>query len=356
MDAPEFLAWMEKNNLSEAAKQNVNVFKNIITNCLKAKNEKILIIGDTGFKKKPIAPIITAGYYLAAKELGKNTDLKIQEPKFKGMDADKEVIRSLKRLPKKGIVILSLSARLGRIKGLGKSFRGYAKENNHRFISTTSLGKLKKEKLQEVIKAIDTDYKELQRTGKEIKEKLDKAEKVHITTEAGTNLHFGIKGTKAMPNTGNYSAPKSGGNIPAGEIYIAPRWKDVEGTIIIDGSSSHRGGTQLIKKPIKLTIKKGEITRIEGGEEATNLKNTLEWASKKAKYPWGIRRVGELGIGINPNASIIGATIVDEKTKGTAHIAIGSNYWFGGTIYAIIHLDQVFKNPKIYIDNELLEF
>ena len=62
-----------------------------------------------------------------------------------------------------------------------------------------------------------------------------------------------------------------------------------------------------------------------------------------------------MGIGLNNKAKIIGATIVDDKVLGTAHVGIGSNYWFGGTIYAIIHLDQVFKAPKIYFDNRLVE-
>ena len=39
---------------------------------------------------------------------------------------------------------------------------------------------------------------------------------------------------------------------------------------------------------------------------------------------------------------------------GTAHIGIGSNYWFGGPIRTIIHLDQVFKNPLFKLDGESL--
>ena len=58
---------------------------------------------------------------------------------------------------------------------------------------------------------------------------------------------------------------------------------------------------------------------------------------------------------MNPKAKIIGAMIIDDKTLGTAHIGIGSNYWFGGNIYAIIHLDQVFRNPKIYLDGKVLK-
>ena len=53
-------------------------------------------------------------------------------------------------------------------------------------------------------------------------------------------------------------------------------------------------------------------------------------------------------------AIIIGATIVDEKKLGTAHIAIGSNYWFGGPIRTIIHLDQIMKDVTIEVDGEKL--
>ena len=40
---------------------------------------------------------------------------------------------------------------------------------------------------------------------------------------------------------------------------------------------------------------------------------------------------------------------------GTCHIAIGSNSWFGGDIFAVTHFDQVFNNPTIEIDNKPLD-
>ena len=99
----------------------------------------------------------------------------------------------------------------------------------------------------------------------------------------------------------------------------------------------------------------GKIRRKEGGKEDKELENTIKWADSVAKHPGSVRRICELGIGLNPKAKIIGATIVDDKVLGTAHIGIGSNYWFGGNIYAIIHLDQVFKDPKVYFDGKLTE-
>jgi len=47
--------------------------------------------------------------------------------------------------------------------------------------------------------------------------------------------------------------------------------------------------------------------------------------------------------------------IMDDKVKGTGHIGIGSNYWFGGSIYAITHFDQVFRNPRIALDDKQLQ-
>ena len=104
-----------------------------------------------------------------------------------------------------------------------------------------------------------------------------------------------------------------------------------------------------------LTIENGGVVGIEGGEEAKVLNESLDWATMKAKYPWGIRRLGEIGIGINPGAKMTAATIVSEKALGTAHVGIGSNAWFGGSVYAITHFDQVFKNPKIYFDGKVMK-
>jgi leucyl aminopeptidase (aminopeptidase T) len=255
----------------------------------------------------------------------------------------------------RNIAVLALSNKPGSIGDLGESFRTYAKEKKHRFISALSLGHLNTDQLPALINAIDVDYAELARKGKELKARLEQGKEIHITTEAGTDMYMGIEGKKAIANVGSYKLPGSGGNIPAGEVYIPPKWKNVEGKIVIDGSCAYRGGTILIKEPIKLKIEKDEIVSIKGGDEAEKLQSTLDWACKKSRYPWGVRRIGELGIGINEKANIVGATIIDEKTLGTAHIVIGSNHWFGGTIYAVIHLDQVFKNPKIEIDGELLE-
>ena len=355
METVESLKWLRQNNLYDLALSASISIKKIFTPCLAVNNEKILIVGDIGYENRNVAAVLSGAYYLAAEQLKLDAKLILQNVKSRGDISDEDVISSLSGLKSGNIIILNMSDKLGNIQELGKSFRRWVAKKNHRFISAMSLGDLATSNIDLILNAMDVNYKPLQTQHEILRKKLDQAKEVHITTPAGTDLHYNKEGIKAIAADGNYTAPGTGGNLPAGEVYSPPNGKKVWGKVVIDGSSRTHEHTLLIKKPIELKIEEGDIVEIKGGEEAKQLENTLKWAASVAKNPGNVRRICELGIGLNPKASIIGAMIVDDKTLGTAHIGIGSNYWFGGSIYAIIHLDQVFKNPTIYLDGELLK-
>ncbi|MFC1705032.1 aminopeptidase, partial [Nanoarchaeota archaeon] len=237
----------------------------------------------------------------------------------------------------------------------GKSYRKFVKSRNHRFVSTPSLGRLSNDKFPILVDSINIDYNALKESANKLKPTFDDGKELHVTAPGGTDLFMDIGGKESLNNIGEYKLPGTGGNMPAGEIYTAPSGKKINGKIVIDTSLSYRGGSTVVQNPVTLVVEDGKVVDIQGSKEADILKATLEWAESKAKHPWGIRRIGEFGLGLNPKAKVIGATIVDEKVLGTAHFALGSNYWFGGSIYAIIHLDQIFKSPTIYVDGEQLE-
>lgn len=345
------LEWLKRKNLVTLAKSHSKDLEKVFSTCLGVKDGKILIIGDKGYRNQRIAALLSGAYYFAAKKLKHKVDIILQKPKITGDRADKSVSDSLTNIPEKSIIVTNLSHKLGRTqKEGGKSFRKYCKTNKHRFISCTGLANLNTEQFSYVVSSIDIDYKELYKKHVILKKILDKAKKIQITTDKGTNVTLDVSKSKACSSDGRYTKHGTGGNLPAGEVYIAPT--NANGIIIIDGSSRRKGGTNLIKEPITLIVENGYVVKIEGGDEANQLQKTIDWAKKRAKNPEKITVLAELGIGLNPKARIVGATIIDEKTIGTAHVAIGSNYWFGGDNYTIIHLDQVFKDPKIYVDNK----
>ena len=355
MDTIQSMQWLKAKNLYELAEKTSFYLKKIFNPCFGVTDEKILIMGDKGFSNNRIAPILSGAYYLAAKSLNIDTKLVLQDVKARGNIADNEVVESLSNLEENNVVFVNMSDKLGSLKEIGKSFRKFCEKKKHRFVSALSLGDLSTEKLNNVIEAVDVEYKPMQAKHQEVKAILDQAKEIRIKTKAGTDLYYNVEGMKATAADGTYNEPGKGGNLPAGEVYVPCSGKKVNGKVVIDGSSRNHKHTTLIKKPITLKISEGSIVAIEGGEEAKKLENTLKWAAGRSKHPKRVYRIGELGIGLNPKARVIGSTLIDEKSLGTAHIGIGSNYWFGGNVYAIIHLDQIFRNPEIKVDGKKLE-
>lgn len=338
-------------------KSYIPLFKKLLSDNLALKpDEEVIIISDVGTDKSTVADRLNHLYKAALDELGNKYKLVYQPVRIRGDIASPELITALSQLNDGSVIILNTSGRIGNLDKIGKSYRKFAKAHNHRFFSASNLSLIHDENFDKVLKAIDIDYQELDRIGKYIKEKLDKATTVRVTTEAGTDVTLDITGRTSINNNGLYKVPGLGGNMPTGEVYIAPTTEGVNGTIVIDGSYRTKDASIIPEEPIILQIEKGRIVSMNNVAESKALNQTLEWAEERAKHPWGIRQICELGIGTNPGSSIIGCTIIDEKLKGTCHFANGSNKWFGGDIMAIVHLDHVVKAPTIYIDGEQLDY
>lgn len=355
MDFQNHVNLLRKYRLIKKTRDTIPALKNVINSCLAPGKEKILIVTDTGEGKNRAASMIGAGYYMAAKELGLDVHFVSQRPKTSMDRADTDVEERINRLEEGNIIILCVSNKLGETNITGKSFRRFSKKRNHKFISATGLGTIPNEIFGHLLNPINIDYKKLREEQLRTKDILDNAREIYVTTKAGTDVRMKVRKGKTVSNDGNYTIRGTGGNVPAGEVYIPPVKDKSEGVIVVDGSSRNEFGTWLVKNPFKMMVEKGDVVSIEGGKEAKLLEASLLLAEGKAKYPERVRRLAEFGIGFNPTAQIIGSTIIDEKTRGTCHFAIGSNYWFGGDNRTIVHFDQVVKNPRIEIDGNLLK-
>jgi len=213
------------------------------------------------------------------------------------------------------------------------------------------------------------DYAELKNRCKKLGKIFEGVEFVHVTAPAGTDILVPVKGRKLMNDDGDFSEPGSGGNIPAGEVFISPLvpgteaggdTKGCEGVIVYDGSMTFFDGDSILNTPITCKLENGFVTEVTGGEEAERLLRTISDAEKNAieyekngKLPEGkgevykrnARNIGELGIGLNPAATITGNMLEDEKAFRTCHFAIGENY--DNDAPSLIHLDGVVRYPTI---------
>lgn len=195
---------------------------------------------------------------------------------------------------------------------------------------------------------------------------LEDAETLHVETAKGTDIVFSIKGRKAFLDDGDFRKPRKGGNLPCGEVFISPELGKSNGIIVFDGSIT-LDTTTIIKKPIKVTVKEGFVTKVEGGREAKQLEAYLrkaeerpyemvkssELTTDKAKeYSRNATNLGEFGICLNPKARIVGNVLEDEKVLGMVHFAIGSNY--DQDALALIHSDGIAKNPTVTVDRKTI--
>lgn len=193
------------------------------------------------------------------------------------------------------------------------------------------------------VRTLSIDYEIVRSNVEKLYDTLKGAKEVRVLSDKGTNLTLRIDGRPLHKDTGIYHNPGDFGNLPAGEIYVAPLEGTANGTIVFDGSIASVG---LLREPVKITVKDGYAIKISGGDEAEKLRNILEKVGKKEAY-----NIAELGIGCNPAAKVVGNILEDEKIYGTVHIALGDNSTFGGKVVAGIHLDGIIMKPTLIVDS-----
>lgn len=197
-----------------------------------------------------------------------------------------------------------------------------------------------------MIRGLNADYKRIAERSLNLKAVLEKGKRVRVTSEKGTDIQFSIEGRSVHASKGLFHAPGESGNLPTGETFLAPVEGTAEGVFIVDGSFAGVGLME--NSDIKLTVKNGVVTDIEGGENATQLAKIL------AKVGGDAYNIAEFGVGTNESAQLSGLILEDEKVMGTIHIAVGDNMGFGGKVKVQLHLDGVVKSPDVYLDGELI--
>jgi leucyl aminopeptidase (aminopeptidase T) len=330
------------------------------------KGETVLIVTNP----QPDVHEISMALFDVAFEAGAKPTIVVQRKKTQMDAAEDAVVMAIRSKPD---LILSISAeKLGKdpdsmahpiIIGKGKKARTY----NHYFNYLLYEGLARSFWSPSVtknmfIRTVPIDYARLRNEARAVKSLLDKGDRVHITTKKGMDMDIGIKGRVAHMDDGDFSRKGSGGNLPAGEVYISPQLGASNGTIVFDGSIASDKGVIVIRRPIKVYVKGGFVTRVHGGPEASRLNATLRRANAEAvrlgrngkvpkklaqEYARNSHNLGELGIGLNPAATIVGNILEDEKVYRTCHIAIGANY--DQDAEALIHLDGIIKDPTITV-------
>ncbi|WP_252698198.1 aminopeptidase [Natronosalvus vescus] len=194
---------------------------------------------------------------------------------------------------------------------------------------------------------LDADYDTIAAHCRDVREQVDGAAEVRVTTDAGTDITFGIGERQFLSDTGIVHEAGRMSNLPAGEVFVSPETAD--GTFVVDGTMMPYG---LLEdgQTLEFDVEDGLVTRISDDE----IRETVDTAAEEvgdAAY-----NLAELGIGTNVAVTeLVGSVLLDEKAGGTVHIAIGDDAGIGGDVEAPIHLDGIIREPTVYADGVEVE-
>lgn len=189
---------------------------------------------------------------------------------------------------------------------------------------------------------LDFDPGVQRRTVRWMREALERSEWIRITTPSGTDLRID---TRERPfRTDLEIAPGELGNLPAGEVCCAAGEETSAGTLIAEGPFDDLASTG--RSPLVLRVRNGRITSVAARDRAL-----AERFADRVATDVDAGRIGELGFGVN-SATRAGATALDEKVLGTAHVGFGNNTAMpGGRNRSRAHLDLVLRAPTVDVES-----
>ncbi len=186
-------------------------------------------------------------------------------------------------------------------------------------------------------------FRKLHAFGEEIRKRFLEGNEVRVTSEYGTDVTCKIRDPKTgqVRSREGHSAiiPKrpSGTAFPDGECNTWAIPGTGAGTVVFDTSAHYPPG--LLKEPVRLTIHKGFITKIDGGKEAEQLAAYIDQHGSLSDCECPT----EIALGTNPKSFFTGVMRTDKKVYGGSHIALDG----GGAL----HLDGIMRAPTILIDD-----
>lgn len=191
--------------------------------------------------------------------------------------------------------------------------------------------------------AMTADFLEIRETAMRLADVLRGARTIRVTSPAGTDVSFSVEGrepkgwlTGICHRAGEVSA------FPGGEVSLPPVEGTAEGTIVVERVMTDIG---VLSEPVTWKVRDGLVVDIAGGEEADRLRRHVEGVENATN-------IGELGIGLNPEARITADITESKKALGTAHLAMGDSAGgYGGTVVSDIHLDGLVMTPRIEVDD-----
>jgi leucyl aminopeptidase (aminopeptidase T) len=166
---------------------------------------------------------------------------------------------------------------------------------------------------------------------------------VRVTSAKGTDVTVSIEGRPALEVTPIKQRGQMMGPVPIwAEVAFAAVEDFTHGTLVVDGVMLGIGLPGQVENDITITLEAGKATKIEGGEEATKLRELIAGVD-------GASVIGEFAFGTSEHSPF--GSPSEKGRLGTVHFALGDNHnaYPGGQNVSVLHLDGVVLDASMQI-------
>jgi leucyl aminopeptidase (aminopeptidase T) len=213
-------------------------------------------------------------------------------------------------------------------------------ENGGRYICLTGMD------VDMMVRTIGkVNYPKLIELGENLRGTLEAASQCVVTSAAGTELYGEHRGCQVR-QSGRLATSPGSSVMLGGQVSWAPAMETINGTLVFDGALWPPMELGILRRPVTITLKKGLVTRVDGGAEAKMFEQWLARFDHPAMY-----HLAHYSLGFNPGVlRPTGRIVEDERVFGCMEFGIGQT-----RSGAPSHTDGIVLNPSISLDGEYME-
>lgn len=187
--------------------------------------------------------------------------------------------------------------------------------------------------------------------------KLRGAQRMHVSSAAGTDLHIELAGAVIGGNWGSTTRPGTLTHWPGGLVLGFPAAGTVRGTLVLAEGDVNLTFKRYIERPVTLTIERDTVTRIDGsGVDAELLRSHYAAWGEPEAYA-----VSHVGYGLNMQARWDSMALYDKRDfNGTELRAFAGNFLYSTGANEVAgrhtrgHFDFPLRGCTVRLDDALV--
>lgn len=185
---------------------------------------------------------------------------------------------------------------------------------------------------------------------------LESTKELRISSEGGTDITYRLSQYPVMSEYGYTFEAGRWDHFPSGFSFTQGNDGEIEGTVVLMPGDIFAAFKRYVQSPVKLTVRKGYVTAIEGdGLDAALMRNYIESFNDPRGYA-----VSHIGWGLNERANwhqfAASRNLANEHVMnalsfyGNVLFSTGPNTELGGTNDTPCHMDLPMRGCSLWAD------